>query len=195
MAYKLLFPTLELDQKIAKNANQGETKGFPEVLPTIDNIKTVFATSGPGLAVPSVTRPVYALATPNSTDATVTKRPATIWVNIANDGTLQNIYIEDAGSGYTGTVTLDIQSLLGGSGAVVKVVSMNGQLSGAVTYESRGLGYPPIEEANLIHRPENIGNAGVFNPRFTPDVATKSGDIKIINVHYGTGTNRATEIR
>jgi hypothetical protein len=196
LAYKLIFPTLELDQKIAKNGNQGETKWYPEVLPTVENIKTVFATSGPGLTVPSVLRPVYALATPNGTDATVTKRPATIWVNIANDGTLQNIYIEDAGSGYTGIVTLDIQSLLGGSGAVVKVQSMNGQLTGAITYESRGSGYPPIEEANLIHRAENIGNnSGIINPRFTQEVGTKSGDIKIINVHYGTGTNRATEIR
>ncbi len=146
MNYKLRFPALELDQKIAKNADQGEKKSFPEVLPAIENIKTLFTTSGTGLSVPSVGA-VYALATPNDTSSTVTKRPAKIWVNVDDNGKVASISFVDRGAGYTGTVTLDIKSVSGvGSDAIVKVQSAFGELTNTITYENRGSGYPTTEQ-------------------------------------------------
>ncbi len=193
--YKLIFPTLELDQKIAKNGNRGD-KSFPTVEPSVENIKTLFTPTGTGLSVPSVPRTVYAVAAPNDAAATV-KRPAFISVDVNSDGTIADIDFVDYGAGYTGTVTLEVKSLFGGSGAVIKVASASGSLSETITYENRGSDYPTHTQANLIHEDANpaIGFNGALYPSVASMASVKSGDIKVINVQYGTGTTRAKDIQ
>jgi hypothetical protein len=49
----------------------------------------------------------------------------------------------------------------------------------------------------LIHEDANpaIGFNGALNPSVASMASVKSGDIKVINVQYGTGTTRAKDIQ
>jgi hypothetical protein len=197
MNYALRFPTLELDQKIAKNADAAEKQVFPAVLPSIENIKTLFTPSGTGLSVPQVGA-VYALATPNDTAKAAVKRPAQIWVTVGEDGKVTGLQFQNRGSGYIGTVTLEVKSVSGlGSGAVVKVDAVGGGLLGTVKIENGGSGYPVSEEVNLVHEDTAVNQnfTGGINPTVASGIGVTSGDIKVVNVHYGTGTSRAKDIK
>jgi hypothetical protein len=102
MNYTLIFPTLELDQKIAKNRNADE-RAFPVTEPSIDNIKTIFdPTAGTSVSIPVVSRHVYGVIEAPNDPAATTKTQAVVG-NIMIDeitGKILGVSLERSGAGY-----------------------------------------------------------------------------------------------
>jgi hypothetical protein len=193
MEYRLIFPTLELDQKIAKNRNADE-KVFPVTEPAIDNIKTVFdPTTFSSIDIPFVSRHVYAVIEAPNDPAAVTKKQA--WVSNVNidpsTGKILgvNSWSFEAGAGYKDPVRIELKSLLGGTGAVLEVKVNTNNTDGRLavpTVKAEGAGYPTLSNANQANEESPVP----ANPQ-----TVKSGDIKVVNVKYGTGTSRAKDIQ
>jgi hypothetical protein len=190
MEYRLILPTLELDQKIAKNGNLGD-KDFPAVEPSIDNIKTVFdlTPSNNAIGFPTVRRHVYAVIEAPNDAAATTKTQA--WIDgifvDQTTGKITGVWGFRAGAGYKDPVRIELKSLLGGSGAVLEVKA--DPLTGTLmppTIKAEGSGYPNFNNANLSDREA---------PGAIPNPVVKSGDIKVVNINYGTGTSRAKDIQ
>jgi hypothetical protein len=192
MEYRLIFPTLELDQKIAKNGNKGD-KAFPLVEPSVDNIKTVFDPStGNTVFIPSVSRHVFAvIETPND-PAVATKSQAVVGgVTVDASGKVTGFWLLESGAGYKDPVKIELKSLLGGTGATLEVKAnlLNNGSLGSPTVTAPGSGYPnpnTIPNANMSGRESAVGIA----PQ-----GVKSGDIKVLNMYYGTGSSRAKDIQ
>jgi hypothetical protein len=190
MDYKLIFPTLELDQKIAKNGNKGD-KGFPVVEPSIDNIKTVFdPNTGNTVWIPAVSNHVYAVVeAPNNASATTKTQAVVGGVEVDATGKITGVWMSERGAGYVDPVKIEVKSLLGGTGATLEVkvntFSTTGSLNTPLV-TAGGSGYPAVDDANVARREA----PGSLTPQFV-----KSGDIKVINVDYGTGTSRAKDIQ
>ena len=182
--YELTYETLTLDQRIAKNGNEGDLD-FPETLPSIDNISTVFNPRGSSVDVPSVPSLVAAVPAPaNGRRAIITN------VNTSSDGVITNINVFNTGSGYTGSeVAVTITSLFGGTGADITipvVVGSNGQLSIFEDINDGGTGYPTFFEAN---------SAQQAGPNFDFFVEVRTAEILTVNGDYGTGTFRSQRIQ
>jgi hypothetical protein len=191
MSYRLIFPTLELDQKIAKHRNVGE-KEFPATEPSIDNIKTVFDPSAFSTAdVPNVWRTVYAVIEAPNDPAATTKRQAALYgVSVdQTTGKITGLSGFESGAGYKDPVRIELKSLLGGTGAVLEVKVNTGMTNGSLSFPSikaEGSGYVTVNNINTANEeaPAPVANQNV-----------KSGDIKVVNVKYGTGTSRAKDIQ
>jgi hypothetical protein len=198
--YSLRFPTLELDQTIAKNGNIGD-KGFPIVEPSIDKIKTLFdptvsfnsfsgMSDAPSVNVPSGVLPVYAIIeAPNDATVGVFKEQAIAGrVSVNSAGEITSIALVNNGEGYKGNVKIEVKSLFGGSGVeVVLTADAFGDLNSPVINQGKGgSGYPTFNFANQIEEKA---------PQVASNIGAKSGDIKVVNVNYGTGTSRAKDIK
>ena len=185
--YRMKYATLTIDQKIAKNGNKGDAD-FPATIPSIANISTTFNPVGSALDIPSVPSIVATAPAPaaGGTAAIIYN------VDVNSDGEIYDLDWDDSGSGYTqpeGTeVQITITSLFGGSGAdiVTHVDESDTDLYTSETINDGGTGYPSFDEAN---------RTGQINPSFTNYVDIQTGEIRLINGHYGTGTIRAEEIQ
>ncbi|UII33960.1 hypothetical protein LVD17_09045 [Fulvivirga ulvae] len=185
--YRMKYATLTLDQTIAKNGNKGDAE-FPTTLPSIASISTVFNPIGSAIDIPGVPS-IFATAPAPAAGGTA----AIIYnVDVNSDGEIYDLDWDDSGSGYTqseGTeVQITITSLFGGSGAdiVTYVDESDTDLYTSETINDGGTGYPSFDEAN---------RTGRINPSFTNYVDIQTGEIRLVNGHYGTGTIRAEEIQ
>ena len=182
--YELVYETLTLDQTIAKNGNEGDPD-FPETIPSVDNISTVFNPRGFSVDVPFVPALVATVPAPaNGRRAIITN------VNTSSDGVITNINVFNTGSGYTGSeVAVTITSLFGGTGADITipvVVGSNGQLSIFEDINDGGTGYPTFFNAN---------RAVQSGPDFVSFVEVRTAEILTVNGDYGTGTFRSQRIQ
>ncbi|MBL6446059.1 DUF3869 domain-containing protein [Fulvivirga sp. 29W222] len=185
--YQLKYQTLVLDQKIAKNGNKGDAD-FPATIPSIGNIATTFNPVGSAIEMPSVPSLVATLPAP--TDAGGTQAVIVVdFGSMTGDAGIGDFDVEVNGTGYTASAVLDVTvtSLFGGSGLVATwTVDGSGNVSGNANISDAGSGYPTSYEAN---------KAGEINPSFDNYVDIQSGEVRLINGHYGTGTIRAEEIQ
>ncbi len=181
--YTVKYPTLVLDQTIAKNRNAGEPE-FPETLPNIDIISTTFNPIGSAVPVPWVPSIVATVPAPIGG-----KRAILEVFGVNSSGEITDIDVDIVGSGYTGTeVPVTIISLFGGSGAdVVVPVNPDGTLSFFDVINNGGSGYPYFRYANRPDEGEPNGFQFFLNN-------VQSGEIRVINVDYGTGTYRDKDI-
>ncbi|MCD4834505.1 MAG: hypothetical protein K8R31_11965 [Bacteroidales bacterium] len=182
--YELRYSSLELSQTIAKNGNEGDPD-FPETLPSIVDINTVFNSSGYAISIPYV-RSVYAVVDNSATH----DETAIIYnVDVNSDGEVYDIDFSDNGSGYTDiSVDVNIVSLFGGSGAVISVDVSGGYLyDWDVNITDGGSGYPTFDYANQASIDSPYLPSYVYN--------LKSGEIRIVNGDYGTGVYRDEEIQ
>jgi hypothetical protein len=180
---EIKYPTLTLDQKIAKNSDEGQPP-FPETLPGIVNITTVFNPTGTAEDVPFVD-PVYATVPAPSGDG---ERAIISNVDVYSYGEIYDIDFSDNGSGYTAdSVDVTITSLFEGSGAQIKVGVSGGSLyEGNVDILDGGSGYPSFNYANRTNK---------VNPSFDVNINNlKTGEIRVAEGHYGSGTYREEEI-
>ena len=181
--YELTYETLTLDQRIAKNGNEGDPE-FPETIPSIDNISTVFNPRGSSSDMPFVPALVATVPAPANG-----QRAVIIDVDTFGDGVITNIDIDDTGSGYTGSeVNVTITSLFGGTGAdiVIPVVGADGELAFSENINNGGTGYPTFSDAN---RAQQAG------PNFDFFVEVQTAEILTVNGDYGTGTFRSQRIQ
>lgn len=185
--YRMKYATLTIDQKIAKNGNKGDAD-FPATIPSIANISTTFNPVGSAVDIPSVPSIVATLPAPTEADGT----QAEIYVDFGSmtvDGGIDDFDVNVTGTGYTPGAELNVTvtSLFGGSGLVAKwTVDGGGFVDGNANITDTGSGYPMTYEAN---------KAGETDPSFTNYVDIQTGEIRLINGHYGTGTIRAEEIQ
>jgi len=180
---QIKYPTLTLDQTIAKNKDEGQPD-FPETEPGIVNIPTVFNPSGNAEDIPEVS-PVYATVPAPSGDG---KRAVISNVDINSLGEVWDIDFSDNGSGYTAdSVDVTVKSLFGGSGANIRIDVSGGSLyDSGINYKSVGSGYPVFDNAN---------RGSQQSPDFTTMINNlKSDEIRVIAGHYGSGTYREQEI-
>ncbi|MEM9339863.1 MAG: hypothetical protein AAGA66_14090, partial [Bacteroidota bacterium] len=182
--YDLTFPTLVLDQTIAKNKDEGQDD-FPTTLPSVVTISTTFdpnVTSAVG--IPSVP-PIYGtVPAPASGNQGVISQSITV----NTSGEITGMFAGILGSGYTTTdETITIVSLSGGTGATATVAVSGGSLS-TVTVTNGGSGYPTFSSANRLTFGQNptVDNFS--------DIQLRSGEIRILDSTYGTGTSRAVSI-
>jgi hypothetical protein len=133
---------------------------------------------------------VYAIIeAPNDTTKGIVKEQAIAGrVSVNSKGEITGITLTNDGEGYKGNVKIEVKSLFGGSGVEVELTaSISGDLNWPVIKTGKGgSGYPTFTYAN-----QNEEEA----PQVTSGISVKSGDIKVINVHYGTGTNRVKDIQ
>lgn len=180
---EIKYPTLTLDQKIAKNRNEGQPP-FPETLPGIVNISTIFNPTGTAEDVPYVD-PVFATVPGPSGDG---ERAVIHNVDVNGAGVIYDIDFSDNGSGYTAdSVDVTITSLFEGSGAQIKVGVSGGSLyDGNVNILDGGSGYPSFSYANRTNK---------VNPSFDVNINNlKTGEIRVAEGRYGSGTYREEEI-
>jgi hypothetical protein len=188
--YQLLFQNFEADQEIAKNGHEYDA-GLPVVKPSIAKIRTTFA-GGSQKFVP-VVRPVFAvIPAPDNDDAAV-KVQAKGTVSINSDGKLGFVYVE-GGRGYKPSTeyTIAIESMMGGSGAEIKITSSaDGRIYTDWYYPTStakaGSGYPTATNLNSVR-------AGSLS--LNRELWIKAGQIHVINASYGAGVAReGVEIR
>jgi hypothetical protein len=182
--FDIKYPTLTLDQKIAKNRNEGQPP-FPETLPSIVTINTVFNPTGTSEDVPYVD-PVYATVPAPSGDG---ERAVISNVDVNSLGEVYDIDFSNTGSGYTAdSVDVTITSLFEGSGAQIRVGVTGGSLyEGNVNVLDVGSGYPSFPYANRTNKVNPFFNANIDD--------LKTGEIRTAEGNYGTGTYRETEIK
>lgn len=185
--YRMKYSTLTLDQKIAKNGNKGDAD-FPATIPSIATISTTFNPIGSAVEIPNVPSIVATAPAPAAGGS-----PAIIYnVDVNSDGEIYDLDWDYSGSGYTqaeGTeVQITITSLFGGSGANITttVDASDEDLYISELINDSGTGYPSFDEANRTSE---------ISPSFTSYVDIQTGEIRLINGHYGTGTIRAEEIQ
>ena len=186
VSYQITYPTLTLDQTIAKNRNEGE-EGFPATLPEITTISTIFNPRGSAVTVPSVPS-VYATV-PAPVEADGTQAIVRIDFNdIDAQGGINDLLIVQSGAGYApeADVVVTITSLFGGSGAnVVWPTFSTGNFQEFEDIIDTGSGYPSFSNAN---------RTGAVNPSLSTSLNVQSGEIVVRDGSYGTGTSRAEEI-
>jgi hypothetical protein len=181
--FEIKYPTLTLDQTIAKNRNEGEPP-FPETTPSITTISTTFNPGSDAITVPDVD-PVYATVPAPSGEG---ERAVISDVAVNSSGEIIDVSFSNSGSGYTAdSVDVTVTSLFEGSGANIKVGVSGGSLySYNVAVKSGGSGYPTFSDANRVNG---------FPPSLYDHYnELKSGEIRVIEGHYGTGTYREQEI-
>ncbi|HCM76539.1 MAG TPA: hypothetical protein DIS90_09170 [Cytophagales bacterium] len=189
--YTIIANDIEVDQKIAYNKKPGEPD-FPATLPKAENIKTVFSHNGGAVSIPSFVPAVFATMSVAPTGASAAV--ARLYVETDPDGKIDYIGVNNMGYGYAASTTVPvvISSLLGGSGATANA---NTDALGRVTSVSivnAGTGYPD-ENYNT---PDATYNSSVSASNlYTSNFFVKSGDIKVRNIYYGTGSSRAIEIQ
>lgn len=178
------FPTLELDQTIAKNGNVGEP-GLPENEPSIVSITTVFNDSQNPVDIPDVPA-AYGIAPEPSEPTGERGYIGDVFVN--SEGEVTDVEVEGTGSGYTrDEVRINIESPVEGAGGATVEVDVNrGSLSLAdPEIITSGSGYPT--------RP-SLNQAFVQAPDFpTPITNVLAGEVYEINANYGTGVYRKVE--
>lgn len=187
LEYEIVYPTLVLDQTIAKNRNVGEPE-FPETLPSLDVISTTFNPRGSGLSVPDNV-PTITATVPTPTEGRAIR--ALVFVDdVSSDGEITDLFISNDGEGYVGDeVSVTITSLFGGSGADITIPIFDsgefGEISFTETINNGGSGYPQPGDANRISDED---------PSFSFFVEVQSGEIEVIDGYYGTGTFRPVDI-
>lgn len=186
VTYELTYPTLVLDQTIAINGNEGD-EDFPATLPSIATIPTTFNPIGSSVDVPSVPALVATVPVPaGGTRALIENYD----IDVNGDGEIYNVYLRyERGEGYTDTsVPVTFTSLLGGSGVDAEfTVLSDGTLNSWATINETGSGYPTTNQAN---------RAGQYGPSFDSNVySLKTGEIRVVNGNYGTGTYREQDIK
>jgi hypothetical protein len=133
---------------------------------------------------------VYAVVeAPNNASATTKTQAVVGGVEVDATGKITGVWMSERGAGYVDPVKIEVKSLLGGTGATLEVkvntFSTTGSLNTPLV-TAGGSGYPAVDDANVARREA----PGSLTPQFV-----KSGDIKVINVDYGTGTSRAKDIQ
>lgn len=187
ISYELTYPTLTLDQVIAKNRNEGED-AFPATFPSIETIETVFRPRGSAINVPSNVPSIYVIVPEPEIEGGIRGRYNSISVN--EDGVITGFSYSTRGSGYEANsdIELEIVSLFGGSGAnTTQSTDASGNFTflSSVNVINGGSGYPDFNVAN---------RTGRINPSLSNSVNVQSGEIIILDGSYGTGTSRAADI-
>ncbi|MEJ7646793.1 MAG: hypothetical protein WKF87_19510 [Chryseolinea sp.] len=188
MPIKLVYPDLELDQKIAIN-RVDEQPSFPKTSPSLQTIKTVFSTSEEAIKVPIVA-PIFALVNGGTSPA------GAVIYRITPENKLEKwnygVNDENGGSGFSPTATIPsgsivVTSLLGQT-TVAKAAAYSNNEGKIISIDiiEGGAGYPTQSNVNISK----------VDPTFPLEtVSIKSGDIKVFNINYGTGTSRAKDIQ
>lgn len=186
--YTIFVNDLEVNQTIAYNNEVGDPL-FPQTLPQVANILTVFSDGGSPANIPFVPS---VFATVNATPTGAGAARAELFVNINTvTGVVTGIGVATQGFGYpvSSTLPVTITSLKGGTGATGTITTnASGQVnffSGVVT--APGSGYPDNAQANEIGA---LFPSGLFQNNFL----VKPGDIRVNDIYYGTGTSRALDI-
>ena len=180
--YELSYETLTLDQRIAKNGNDGDPE-FPTTLPSTENISTVFNPRGFSVDIPFVPS-IFATApaAPAGGETIVFGRVDT------SLGEIDNIRIENFGSGYAANSTfpVTITSFLGGTGADIAFNTDGSGEFASFSFNDVGEDYPVFGNAN---------RSGQFSPNFDFFVEVRTAEILTVNGDYGTGTFRNQQIQ
>lgn len=193
----MLYEDLELDQKIAVNKFQDEDGDFPEVLPRIETVKTIFSTNTSGATNNNFgtnVRNVYAIADNAPEDGT-TAIIRDVYIN--SEGEVTGVGFQNGGD-YTGdadgVVNIKIISLVGGTGASIQI-NLGNQTNLSSAYSEFGTasrtlvpgsGYP--ERVNFENR--SLNKISYRNPSFSTNIYVAPNSIKIVNGDYGTGIAR-----
>ncbi len=182
--YQIKYPTLTIDQTIAKNRNEGEEE-FPATLPEITSISTVFNPRGSAVSVPSV--PSIFTTVPAPIEANGVQGLVRI-NSINNNGEIQGLTYDRLGEGYTpdANIAVTVTSLFGGSGAnIVWPTNSNGRFEFNEDIIDGGSGYPTFSNAN---------RRSAQSPGLSTSINVQTGEILIRDGSYGTGTSRAEDI-
>ncbi|MEQ8303583.1 MAG: carboxypeptidase-like regulatory domain-containing protein [Cyclobacteriaceae bacterium] len=195
------YPDMLINQKIAFNKLSTDPKFFPEVLPQVAMVETLFAmyTSGGILKNNSnypITdvAPIYAIAEPAPNGQTT----AEIDFVYTDEGEITDIDFNTGGNyagDADGKVSITFTSLLGGSGASL-VITLGDQTNLSSAYNGNGTassvlvggsGYP---EQNYF-----LNRVGYRSPSLNSSNRTNSfylypGTITFNNPDYGTGVSR-----
>lgn len=198
------YTDVEVDQKIAITKYEDEEGFFPEVLPRIETIKTVFS---PSTALGDnqyfdyrAVRAVYAIADDAPADGTTAVIDK---VSIDSNGEVTGISFDEGGD-YTGetdgVVDITITSLNGGSGASIRI-NLGDQTdledayneSGTATMVlTKGSGYSPDDN---VSRNQSLNKIRYRRPSFNAsNINVAPGGIYVINGDYGTGKSRPRAI-
>lgn len=187
VSYELIYPTIDLKQTIAINRIKGDPD-FPETFPTIKDINTTYRPVVNALSIPFVPS-IYAYV---NTSATVDTLAVISEVVVDTNGSVIGLNWETGGYGYrSDSVDVVVVSLFDGSGAVIKVDV--DEVSGGKVFtdlssmkiHNSGSGYPTFSNANKV----------VSHSKFINEIyELKSGEIRILNGDYGTGTIRDQKI-
>lgn len=182
------------NQKIAINRYSGEPS-FPETLPKIVTLNTSFSPIGYGLlSIPSV-QPIYAISPAPEGTGGVQASPFRLTPN-GNGGINTGTFGISTGTGYTaGDKTLNIVSILGGSGAqgVIRDTNANGVLD-QYQISTAGTGYPNSNNANVVGQEYFDYSYFHNNGYFYNSDSYRAGIIIVNNLHYGTGYLRTEAI-
>lgn len=192
---------VELDQKIAITKYEDEEGFFPEVLPRIETIKTVFSSSDEGEVNQYFdyrgVRAVYAIADDAPADGT-TAIIRRVYTNA--DGEVTGVQFSNGGN-YAGesdgVVDINIFSLDGGSGAAIKINLGNqtnlssafSQFGTASRVITPGSGYPINSNNYTLNKTRYRSSS--FN---TSNFSVLPGGIYVIDGDYGTGKSRPRAI-
>ncbi|WP_422358978.1 hypothetical protein [Reichenbachiella sp.] len=192
---RFFYPDLELDQTIAVNKFDSETGSFPEVLPRIETMATIFGASTDGNNNPyfydSNVRSVYAIADSAPSGGT-TATISDVYLNA--DGEVTGIGFSNGGD-YTGdadgVVNVQIVSLDGGTGASIEInlgdqtnlSSAYSQFGTATRTITAGSGYPTDDYT--------LNKVDYRWPSFSNNIYIYAGDVRIVNGDYGTGVYRS----
>ncbi|WP_221418016.1 hypothetical protein, partial [Fulvivirga kasyanovii] len=182
----LMFPDVLYDQKIAVRED-GDI-----VMKTAKG--TIFRPYDKAEALPSTANILATIAGPNYTSG----RQAYVESLTVESGVITGVELGDIGYGYSIYPAIYINSLNGGSGANIQVdYDYNGSYCSAERYRldpddiyiySGGSGYPDYEPNVNVSTMHPSGfkwsNCDYLNETET----IKSGDVYIIDVNYGTGT-------
>ena len=196
----LRIPDLEIPQKIAYNRVAGDERVFPEIVPTAEEVLTVFSTNTnanrnhSNYPIESV-RPYYALAEP-AKDPAQTAIVSSVWTD--GNGHVMGLNFSDGGSYYDdedGIVRVNVFALGEGSGAYFDfyIDYEMGNLSDIFMYGNYvmkgGSGYPDDEYF--------FNRMGYRSPTPTTSDSREKylgnimpGSTTIVNIDYGTGTYR-----
>ena len=202
----VFYPDMLVGQKIAYNKLQSETKNFPDVLPKVETIETLFAMYTGGGILNNYNNyrtsgifPIYAIADPAPTGQ-ATAVISYVYTNA--DGEIVDIDFATGGD-YTGDadgkVNVTFTSLLGGSGATLEI-TLGDQTNLNNAYNQNGTatinfvggsGYP---DDNY-----QLNRTGYRGPSINSQNRESSfrlypGTITFNNVDYGTGVSRPDDL-
>lgn len=200
------YPDMLVGQKIAFNKLQSETKNFPDVLPKIETVETLFAMyTGSGILnnynnyPTNGVNPIYAIADPAPTGQTTAIISS---VSTNADGEIVGINISNGGD-YTGDadgkVNVTFTSLLGGSGATLEI-TLGDQTNLVNAYNENGTatktlvggsGYP--DASYKLNRTSYRGPS-INSQNRESNFRLYPGTITFNNVDYGTGVSRPDDL-
>lgn len=190
--YNIFVNDIEVAQTIAYSREQGQPL-FPATLPQVADIPTVFSSSSPN-DIPSISTSGFVpsvFATVNATPSGAGAQAAVFDVGgISAAGAITFIGINNAGLGYAAstTVPVTITSLFGGSGAVITANTGAGGQILSFNITNGGTGYPagnPDANFNFATSSQNLSRSNEL---------VRPGDIRVIDIYYGTGTSRTLDI-